>query len=388
MVQPRALITINSTYPIHVGGKVYGGIEVYVSGLAEYLSTLNWEVDIVCSCDSTSTIRGVNIVKLGTKSTKLLESEGIIVTKFNWKDYYDTLNSLKLDEYNLIVINTHNKGILDILYSNSSERCKIIQYIHNLPRWKDTREYASILNNYDRLHKYGVSDLTCSQWNRLGAGLKYLPIGLLDKSKLESNEEFNSTINLNLLAMVSRVIPAKNPDKLIKIVEKFKGSVTGVLSGVIENNKYSKSLAEKFNKCEFCSILPEISGDNYLWIDYIRVNNPILVTLSSIESLGFTPIEAFMCGLPCLAIYSDQSAVSETILRGTKDNEYFELGDFKVNGFIINGLGGIASDENNFVKMLKYIQDNWKFNRSYLRNHYLENYSMDNHLNLILNKEA
>jgi len=377
----RALITLNSVFPIHVGGATSGGIEVYAINVAEALAKKSWVVDIVCSKDSTTQVENVNIIKLGVDATKTREARGEHNVRFNWKDYMNVIENLDITSYDLIIVNNHYLPLVQYLNDHASGKC-IIHYNQILPIWKDCLPLVPKINDMKNVHQCAISDLICNSWNKLGCNYHYLPYGFIDKF----NGDLNGEINYGIFTMSCRIIPEKNPLKLHEVINGFKkkygntnASIRGRIIGVGDiNNKYYQSVVKASDEGgDDFYIDKEHSGDNYKWIQYLDEIRPIVISLARIEALGITPIEAMMCGLPCYTIKNEKSAVSETLFRDMtniigKDN------------YKLTMLGGVADNMSGLIDMIYDCIDLKPFDRYNIRNYFLTHYSMENHINNLL----
>lgn len=372
----NALITLNSVFPINVGGKTSGGIEVYAVNVAEYLATkLGWSVDVISSKDSTSSVEGVNMIRLSADATKTRVARGERVDKFDWKDYMNVVNTLAIDQYDLILVCNHYVPLLQFLNDHAKGKV-IIQYNQILPRWKDCKDLCVAMEGMPNVIQAAISDLICLKWNELGGRYFYLPYGFIDKF----TGNLDTLIDYRRISMACRIIAEKNPRKLIRMIRQFnKTSKSHDIVGDIvghgdKGTKYYDSTIELSG--EDVGVRPEYSGDNVKWINYLSENTPIVISLAHIEALGITPIEAFMCGLPCYCVWSPLSAVSETISRGSFI--------YRNDHFIVTELGAIALQEKYFKEMVEYCINNDPFDRSVIRKHFEDNYTIDSHINNLL----
>ena len=364
----KALILINSSIPVNVGGNTAGGVEVYVATLSQALSTIGWNVDIIASSDSTSIINNVNIIKLNVESTVSKMRNGKTAS-FDWNYYLNLVNSLDIDSYDLIHVDNHYLPLLRLLNNRVSSK-KIVNYYQILPRWKSCSDYATEAQKMENVYHLAISDLIKSKWGELGIDLTYFPYGFIDGMTGMPKE-----IDYNHFVISARIVPEKKVDLFAKLFKqiKTKGTIIGYDTGHPHTAKLLKALEEN----EYVIWNKKYSGSQALLYSYLSRYNPIMTSLATIEALGITPIEGFMFGLPCVTIVRPQSAISETISRGD------ELYNHN-NEFILTSLGGYASDDKSFVKMIQYIQESKPFDPVKIRKHWLGNYDIASHVTKLL----
>lgn len=364
----KALILINSSIPVNVGGNTAGGVEVYVATLSQALSNIGWNVDIIASSDSTSIINNVNIIKLNVESTVSKMRNGKTAS-FDWNYYLNLVNSLDIDSYDLIHVDNHYLPLLRLLNNRVSSK-KIVNYYQILPRWKSCSDYATEAQKMENIYHLAISDLIKSKWGELGIDLTYFPYGFIDGMIGLPKE-----IDYNHFVISARIVPEKKVDLFAKLFKqiKTKGTIIGYDTGHPHTAKLLKVLEEN----EYVSWAKEFSGSQMLLYSFLNKHNPIMTSLATIEALGITPIEGFMFGLPCVTIVRPQSAISETISRGE------ELYNHN-NEFIITSLGGYAADEKSFAKMIQYIKEFKPFDPVKIRMHWLSNYDIASHVTKLL----
>lgn len=364
----KALILINSSIPVNVGGNTAGGVEVYVATLSQALSNIGWNVDIIASSDSTSIINNVNIIKLNVESTVSKMRNGKTAS-FDWNYYLNLVNSLDIDSYDLIHVDNHYLPLLRLLNNRVSSK-KIVNYYQILPRWKSCSDYATEAQKMENVYHLAISDLIKSKWGELGIDLTYFPYGFIDGMTGMPKE-----IDYNHFVISARIVPEKKVDLFAKLFKqiKTKGTIIGYDTGHPHTAKLLKSLEEN----EYVIWNKKYSGSQALLYSYLSRYNPIMTSLATIEALGITPIEGFMFGLPCVTIVRPQSAISETISRGD------ELYNHN-NEFILTSLGGYASDDKSFAKMIQYIQEFKPFDPVKIRMHWLSNYDIVSHVTKLL----
>lgn len=364
----KALFFINSSIPIYPGGNTAGGVEVFVATLATALANIGWTCDIVASKDSKSYISGVNIIPLNVDSTVLKMRNGHTAS-FDWKYYMELTKSLNVDSYDLIHVDNHYLPLLKYLNDNVSSK-KIVNYYQILPRWGDCRQYATEAQKMENVYHLAISDLIKSKWGELGIDLTYFPYGFIDGMTGIPKE-----IDYNHFVISARIVPEKKVDLFAKLFKqiKTKGTIIGYDTGHPHTAKLLKALEEN----EYVIWNKKYSGSQALLYSYLSRYNPIMTSLATIEALGITPIEGFMFGLPCVTIVRPQSAISETISRGD------ELYNHN-NEFILTSLGGYASDDKSFAKMIKYIQEFKPFDPVKIRMHWLSNYDIASHVTKLL----
>lgn len=364
----KALFFINSSIPIYPGGNTAGGVEVFVATLATALANIGWTCDIVASKDSKSYISGVNIIPLNVDSTVLKMRNGHTAS-FDWKYYMELTKSLNVDSYDLIHVDNHYLPLLKYLNDNVSSK-KIVNYYQILPRWGDCRQYATEAQKMENVYHLAISDLIKSKWGELGIDLTYFPYGFIDGMTGMPKE-----IDYNHFVISARIVPEKKVDLFAKLFKQIK--TKGTIIGYDTGHPHTAKLLKALEGNEYVIWNKKYSGSQALLYSYLSRYNPIITSLATIEALGITPIEGFMFGLPCVTIVRPQSAISETISRGD------ELYNHN-NEFILTSLGGYASDDKSFAKMIQYIQEFKPFDPVKIRMHWLSNYDIVSHVTKLL----
>lgn len=372
----KILITVNTIYDIHVGGANLGGMEVYACNLAEGFAKFGWDVDIIGTINSTSSVGKVRVIKTPDVSIKSRWDKGEKQIGINWKNYLDTLKSLDLDSYDLISINSTSTAVAKYINSEVASK-KVVYYMQVLPRWAVCKKDVVEFNKMENMFQKTISDLQVKRWNEIGGKFEYLPYGFIDSSNFDSSEN-KDIINTSKVAICARLIKEKGAHLLPKLKSLNPDLEIDVI-GLGEGSYFSK-LRTDLAKSGI-TYREDISGNNSKWINYLMTERPMVISLANIEALGITPIEAFMCGLPCITLHSVDSAVSETILRGDVTYRYhFDNYD----RFTLTTLGGVAYTMEGLSKMIDYVMHYNKFNSSVIRQHYLDYYTMNEHINRLI----
>lgn len=377
----KILITANPIFPINVGGKNMGGMEVYVNNLAIAFADMGYDVDVIGSKESTSAHQRVNMLNLTQLSiNERRKTEGNQIG-INWTDYKNLLMSLDIDSYELICVNSTSTAMLQYLNDHVTSK-KIVYYVQVLPRWAVCKKDVIAINKMQNVHQKVISTLEETSWNDIGGHFSYLPYGFNDTSTVVRDD-----INYHYLAMCARLIREKGAHKLIDILKnqpdwetEGKG-FTGHIVGFGVGDKYWTGLEAKMAKAKNIRYRDDLSGDNSKWIKFLCEEKPCVVSMASIEALGITPIEAFMCGCPCFCIQTKASAISETISRACTPENRIEVDD----QFYITPVGGVAVDEKAFIRMIEWCVKIRPFNSKLIREYFKDTYSMSTHISNLLN---
>lgn len=351
-----------------IGGKNYGGIETYINNLCLFLSNEH-EIHIV-SMKGSFIDKGVSNIFI-EEINQLSIFDGKKQFKNYRLDYSEFRNKLKnLSSYNFdLVLNFSDKFKINHAL-NEYFKCPIITHLHNLPIFRNSQANAMNFNKLKNITYVANSQLTLEKWKDLGLNIESFvsPKFLPKQTKLKP-------INYDCFVNISRFHKDKLVLEYLDCSNLFRDSkIYFDLIGVGYNDDYHSQIKDSLNNV-WADHIVNFSGDNDLVHQYLNEIRPIIVTFSSVESFGITPIEGFMWGLPTICLEQDNSNVKNIIMNGSVIYDCDE--------FIITSLGVMIKKKKGkrfkyykgiFYEVVNIINELQPFKPEEIYKHFFDNY--------------
>ncbi len=299
---------------------------------------------------------------------KLLSDNAYVITLLEY-----SINIISLLPKNInLVLGYHTR--LDIYTKNTFFRKLYYNFnIHNISKLKPKLILVSGYSTISIIEKY--TDTKCLVWYDMNS--KFLEYPIIQK-------RFNKNYIINMI-YTGRIASEKKIENLIEIIYKYNkyyGKAKLTLYGTGPDIDKYKNMLLSYDKEYPSSNLINFYGlvhNDKLYEEYSKYSNQIFIFASTSETLGKSPIEASLCGLPVFTAISDETQyiykdnVNGFLFTSTdecckKINYFMNLSHEKQNEIIKNGksIKNIFNNKKIYMTILSEIEkitvkQNYKF---------------------------
>ena len=293
---------------LHLG---YGGIEKYISSLCKMLIN-NYEIEIISTYklpetevfDIPKSIKIKYLIEYGPNKKELKESKKNIIKFFKEavkslyilsKKYFLNIKAIKNinSDYIITTRTFHNKLVSKYANKNIIKIATEHNYHNNNSKY--INKIKKSLRNFDCF--VVVTKELEEYYKKLLPNKKVVFI----PNTIENIPSISSKIENNNIISVGRLSPEKGYLDLIEIVEIVKNEIGNIKLTIIGNGNELDKLKSKIIEKKLEKNVFLVGYKSTKDIQKLMLNSSIYVMTSFTESFGIVLLEAFSCGLPCVA---------------------------------------------------------------------------------------